>query len=261
MLSGSSYSIDSCALVIPQVLFCKLTSAQRGVYLDILDSDEVAAVLAKRIMPFKAITTLRKLCNHPALAYRQGRVVWAKNAKLKSSDSRNASRDRFGKQDKDAVAGRQHRRSLLGSTRHSGHEYAPPDDDDDDNDDDDDAADGDFPLDEVTWEDSGKLVVLSKVLPLWHREGHKVLLFSQTQSMLNLIEVLLRDQFKFRFMRLDGSTPVGKRQGIIETFNKDASVFLMLLTTRTGGVGISLTAANRVVLLDPDWNPQTDVQV
>ena len=54
--------------------------------------------------------------------------------------------------------------------------------------------------------------------------------------------------------------PLVFEEGIINKFNNDPSVFVMLLTTRTGGVGISLTAANRVVLIDPDWNPQTDVQ-
>jgi DNA excision repair protein ERCC-6 len=134
------------------------------------------------------------------------------------------------------------------------------------------------------WKESGKLLVLAKVLPLWFTEGHKVLLFSQTHSMLNLLEVMMQ-HFQFRYMRLDGATPIAKRAGmyssiylslsiclylylslhlsysnntlslylsstigIIDTFNKDASIFIMLLTTRTGGLGISLTSANRVVL-------------
>ncbi len=54
---------------------------------------------------------------------------------------------------------------------------------------------------------------------------------------------------------MDGDTPVKKRAALVAQFNRDPSVFVMLLTTRTGGVGISLTAANRVVLFDPDWNP------
>jgi SNF2 family DNA or RNA helicase len=109
------------------------------------------------------------------------------------------------------------------------------------------ATGGLLSADDLKWEDSGKLTVLAKVLPLWYNEGHKVLLFSQTQSMLNLLEVMMKE-FSFRYMRLDGSTPVARREGIIETFNKDPTVFLMILSTRTGGVGISLTAANRVVL-------------
>ena len=65
--------------------------------------------------------------------------------------------------------------------------------------------------------------------------------------MLNLVEVMIK-QLSYSYLRLDGSTTINKRQGIIDAFNNDPSIFVLLLTTRTGGVGISLTAANRVVL-------------
>lgn len=86
-------------------------------------------------------------------------------------------------------------------------------------------------------------------MPEWFRQGHKVLLFSQTRTMLNILERLLSSDpdTQFKYMRLDGSTPVGRREGIISRFNTDPTVFLILLTTRTGGVGISLTGADRVV--------------
>lgn len=50
-------------------------------------------------------------------------------------------------------------------------------------------------------------------------------------------------------------------QTLIDRFNNDESIFVMLLTTRTGGVGVNLTGADRVILFDPDWNPSTDMQV
>lgn len=62
-------------------------------------------------------------------------------------------------------------------------------------------------------------------------------------------------------MRLDGNTALGARQGLVDAFNRDESIFAALLTTRVGGVGVDLTGADRVVLIDPDWNPQTDAQV
>ena len=211
-----------------QVLFCRLSERQRDIYRTILSSPEVSAVLENRTMPFRAINTLRKLCNHPALVYRSGRVVWH------DLPSGGADCDDDG-----APAGG------IGVKKRK----RPSD------------SNGDGPLDpsDLVWEESGKLMVLSRVLPLWFSEGHKVLLFSQTQSMLNLLEVMMKS-FSFRFLRLDGSTPVAKREGIIDKFNSDPTVFLMILSTRTGGVGISLTAANRVVIVDPDWNPQTDCQ-
>lgn len=55
--------------------------------------------------------------------------------------------------------------------------------------------------------------------------------------------------------------PVVFFQHLIDRFNADESIFMMLLTTRTGGVGINLTGADRVILFDPDWNPSTDMQV
>lgn len=102
----------------------------------------------------------------------------------------------------------------------------------------------------IDWSLSGKLLVLGKILPLWHREGHKVLVFCQMHSMLNLVESLLKD-LNIIYMRMDGHTPVQKRQGIIKDFNSKPEIFVLLLTSRTGGVGISLTAANRVILVDP----------
>lgn len=105
-------------------------------------------------------------------------------------------------------------------------------------------------LGRISWADSGKMLVLSKVLPLWYSEGHKVLLFTQTRVMLDLVESMIRE-LGFKHLRLDGNTPIHKRAGIIERFNKDPSIFIILLTSRTGGVGVSLTAANRVVLYDP----------
>ena len=235
-----------------QVLFCSLSSRQRHIYREILNSSEVQAVLSKNAASFRAITTLRKLCNHPALVYQQGRVVWH----VEPGAGKDKDKGKGSEKDKGKGKG-QGKGKGKGQKRSRGEE----DEDEDGEEDDDEHEDEDDIelIDGLDWSDSGKLLVLSKVLPLWHREGHKVLIFSQTQSMLNLVETMLR-QFKFRFMRLDGSTPVGRREGIVQTFNSDESIFAMVLTTRTGGVGISLTAANRVVLIDPDWNPQTDVQ-
>ena len=60
---------------------------------------------------------------------------------------------------------------------------------------------------------------------------------------------------------MDGGTPPAQRQATADAFNEATSdVFCMLLTTRTGGVGLNLIGADRVALYDPDWNPQTDAQ-
>ena len=61
-------------------------------------------------------------------------------------------------------------------------------------------------------------------------------------------------------MRLDGQTPVQERQFLIDDFNKDPDIFIFILSTRAGGLGINLTAANTVILHDLDFNPYNDKQ-
>lgn len=77
--------------------------------------------------------------------------------------------------------------------------------------------------------------------------------------MLNIIQQFVNLQ-GWKFGRLDGNTNVAARQRLVDTFNTDESYFGLLCTTRTGGVGLNLTGANRIILYDPDWNPQTDAQ-
>ena len=67
-------------------------------------------------------------------------------------------------------------------------------------------------------------------------------------------------QQSYTYVRLDGNTAVSKRLNLIDEFNSDESIFIFLLTTRAGGLGINLTGANRVILMDPDWNPANDLQ-
>ena len=77
--------------------------------------------------------------------------------------------------------------------------------------------------------------------------------------MLSIIEQFTIQQ-GWKYCRLDGNTNIASRQKLVDKFNEDASYFCMLMTTRTGGVGLNITGANRVLLYDPDWNPQTDAQ-
>jgi DNA excision repair protein ERCC-6 len=127
-----------------------------------------------------------------------------------------------------------------------------------DRDDDSSSDDGEEYGDEESLaERSGKLEVLAKILPLWHAQGHRVLIFCQWRKMLSIIQRFTM-QKGWRFGRLDGATSVAARQRLVDTFNNDKdSYFGMLCTTRTGGVGLNLTGANRIILYDPDWNPMT----
>lgn len=92
-------------------------------------------------------------------------------------------------------------------------------------------------------------------------------------QMLTLLERLVQ-LMKFSYLRMDGTTPVSQRHELIRRFNYRSTsdsekidrttdqldIFLFLLTTRVGGLGVNLTSANRVLIYDPDWNPTTDLQ-
>ncbi|KAH8412502.1 hypothetical protein KR009_002712 [Drosophila setifemur] len=107
--------------------------------------------------------------------------------------------------------------------------------------------------------DSGKFEYLDSLLPKLKEEGHRVLLFSQFTMMLDIVEHYLRIR-KHGFCRLDGSTAVKERQDLITDFNVDDNIFVFLLSTKAGGVGINLTAADTCIIHDIDFNPYNDKQ-
>ena len=106
---------------------------------------------------------------------------------------------------------------------------------------------------------SGKMEVLAGLLTILESEGAKVLLFSYSTSLLNIIETYIESK-GYSYCRLDGSTRVGARQEMVNTFNKDQGLFLFLLSTKAGGLGLNITGANTVVIFDPNWNPSHDMQ-
>ena len=107
---------------------------------------------------------------------------------------------------------------------------------------------------------SGKFVLLRKLLPKLKADGHRVLIFSQFTKVLDLMSDILETE-GWRFERLDGSVSGTERQRAIDRFSdKNSDSFIFILSTRAGGVGINLTAADTVIVFDPDWNPQNDVQ-
>jgi DNA excision repair protein ERCC-6 len=98
-----------------------------------------------------------------------------------------------------------------------------------------------------------------QVLAKWHQQGHKALFFTQTQQMLDIMERHVNDA-ELKYHRMDGSVPLQTRFRMIDDFNNNPDIFLFLLTTRVGGLGVNLTGADRILLFDPDWNPATDIQ-
>lgn len=111
----------------------------------------------------------------------------------------------------------------------------------------------------VNCDGSGKLSALLLMLREWHAFHHRVLIFSQTRMMLDIIENLCEQQ-GYGYIRMDGTTNSHHRQELMDRFNEDDRIFVALLTTRVGGIGVNLIGADRVVIFDPDWNPTTDLQ-
>ncbi|XP_062286135.1 DNA excision repair protein ERCC-6 [Scomber scombrus] len=109
------------------------------------------------------------------------------------------------------------------------------------------------------WKRSGKLMVVESLLRLWFKQGHRVLLFTQSRQMLHILEVFMREN-NYTYLKMDGTTTIASRQPLIARYNEDKSIFIFLLTTKVGGLGVNLTGANRVIIYDPDWNPSTDTQ-
>ena len=107
---------------------------------------------------------------------------------------------------------------------------------------------------------SGKMQVVKALLGLWNKQGHKTLLFAQHRIMLDILEKFIRSMGGFNCRRMDGTTPIQARQGLVDEFNNNPNAHVFLLTTKVGGLGVNLTGADRVIIYDPDWNPSTDVQ-
>ncbi|SJX64363.1 related to proliferation associated SNF2-like protein [Sporisorium reilianum f. sp. reilianum] len=110
---------------------------------------------------------------------------------------------------------------------------------------------------------SGKMLMLNRLLDELFNRGHKVLIFSQFTTMLDIIEEWANEFKGLRTCRIDGTTPQEGRRAQMKSFNEDKGADacnLFLLSTRAGGLGINLVAADTVIFYDSDWNPQMDLQ-
>ncbi|XP_076870875.1 chromodomain-helicase-DNA-binding protein 1-like [Brachyhypopomus gauderio] len=115
-----------------------------------------------------------------------------------------------------------------------------------------------FEIGEHLVEASGKLSLLDTMLAHLLEGGHRVLLFSQMTRMLDIMQDYLEYR-GYSYERLDGSVRGEERNLAIKNFStKD--VFIFLLSTKAGGVGMNLTAADTVIFMDSDFNPQNDLQ-
>ncbi|XP_042462203.1 chromatin-remodeling ATPase INO80-like [Zingiber officinale] len=107
--------------------------------------------------------------------------------------------------------------------------------------------------------DSGKLQTLDVLLKRLRAENHRVLLFVQMTKMLNILEDYMNYR-KYKYFRLDGSSTIMDRRDMVRDFQRRNDIFVFLLSTRAGGLGINLTAADTVIFYESDWNPTLDLQ-
>lgn len=115
-------------------------------------------------------------------------------------------------------------------------------------------------VDESLVSASGKMLLLDRLVPCLLSKGHKVLIFSQFKTQLDILEDWAMQLRSWDCCRIDGAIQQADRQAQIKAFNTESSHKIFLLSTRAGGQGINLVAADTVILFDSDWNPQQDLQ-
>ncbi|KAI1089032.1 SNF2 family N-terminal domain-containing protein [Rostrohypoxylon terebratum] len=116
------------------------------------------------------------------------------------------------------------------------------------------------PVDESIVTASGKMLLLDRLLPELFARGHKVLIFSQFKTQLDILHNYCAELRHWNVCRIDGGVAQEDRKQQIKEFNENPDFRIFLLSTRAGGQGINLASADTVILFDSDWNPQQDLQ-
>jgi len=251
---------------------------QMNAYKKVLENSEVIKeACAKQklgVEVFRAIGLLKRLCNHPLLLLQMPKVAdWAKLLKevdMKQGEDGEAAAAAVG-ETAAAEAAAEGEATAMQVDDDQDTEVIPseaPDTFDAPVAMEEDACETSvemiqsLPHDHTSvLEQSAKLRCLEKMLPQLASRGHRTLIFSQSVRMLDLIQVICLKPKGLRCLRVDGATDAQARHVKVTKFNTQPDRFqFMLLTTAVGGVGLNLTSADRVVLVDPAWNPATDAQ-
>lgn len=117
----------------------------------------------------------------------------------------------------------------------------------------------DYDLPDGSWLESAKVQALLKLIRQYRKNGDRALVFTRYAKVIELLGESLASS-KIEYLALQGSTDVADRQELINRFNEDDTIPVFLLTTGSGGTGINLTAANKVIIFDQSDNPQDDIQ-
>ncbi|KAF7367428.1 Chromatin structure-remodeling complex subunit snf21 [Mycena sanguinolenta] len=115
-------------------------------------------------------------------------------------------------------------------------------------------------VDDKLIRNSGKIELLSRILPKFFAGGHRVLVFFQMTKVMDIMADFLT-MMGWKFLRLDGGTKTEERANFVQLFNaKDSEYKVFILSTRAGGLGLNLQTADTVIIFDSDWNPHADLQ-
>ena len=107
----------------------------------------------------------------------------------------------------------------------------------------------------------GKWKILKRLLDFWKVGDNKVLIFSHSVRLLRHLRALFDiDGSNYNFSYLDGGMGYTERSKAVADFNSNPDQFVFLISTKAGGVGLNITSANKVVVMDPNWNPAYDLQ-
>ncbi|XP_063169834.1 DNA excision repair protein ERCC-6-like [Candoia aspera] len=203
------------------IVWVFLAPVQKEIYRNFLSLDHIKELLMSTRSPLAALEILKKLCDHPRLL--SDRSCGQLGLEVSS----------YSEQE----VGENEPRDPRDTKRKIGHIS-----------------------DEVLLQESGKLGFLVALLERLQEEGHRTLVFSRSRKMLDIIERILTHRC-FKLVRIDGTVNhLMEREKRISMFQKDGDYSVFLLTTQVGGTGLTLTAASRVVIFDPSWNPATDAQ-
>jgi len=203
------------------VIWLKMSDSQIQIYSDFLGLERVKELLMSTRSPLAELNVLKKICDHPRLLS----TLACEQLGL-DEEARLVEMDT----EEDSA------RSFATQPKGMG------------------------PSDKVLTQESGKMVFLVSLLENLKSEGHRCLVFSQSRKMLDIIQRVIT-HVGHKILRIDGTViSTAERQHIINTFQNDSSYTCFLLTTQVGGVGITLTQADRVVIFDPSWNPASDAQ-
>ncbi|XP_009355846.2 LOW QUALITY PROTEIN: protein CHROMATIN REMODELING 24 [Pyrus x bretschneideri] len=202
------------------IVWLRLTGCQRKLYEAFLKSELVLSAFDGS--PLAALTILKKICDHPLLLTKR-----AAEDVLEEMDS-------MLKPDETCMA------EKLAM-------YIA------------DVAEREEDFDEKHANLSCKISFILSLLENLIPQGHNVLIFSQTRKMLNLIQESLVSH-GYKFIRIDGTTKAIDRMTVVNDFQEGNGAPIFLLTSQVGGLGLTLTRADRVIVVDPAWNPSTDNQ-